>query len=30
LDKKMKSGKMFDNGEEILQYEIEKEILKLW
>jgi hypothetical protein len=29
LDKKMKSGKMFDNGEEILQYEIEKEILKL-
>jgi hypothetical protein len=29
LDKKMKSGKMFDNGEDILKYEIEKEILKL-
>ena len=30
LDKKMKTGRMFDNGEEILKYEIEKEILKLW
>jgi len=30
LDKKMKSGKMIASEDEVLKYEIEKEILKLW
>ncbi len=30
LDKKMKSGKMIGSEDDILKYEIEKEILKIW
>jgi len=30
LDKKMKSGKMIGSEDDVLKYEIEKEILKIW
>jgi len=30
LDKKMKSGKMIGSEEDVLKYEIQKEILKIW